>query len=65
MIYSLLESAKASNHNPLHYMTAVLAQIPNAQSLEDIEALLPWQLSVEQAATLYHSQPSPVQKNPP
>ncbi len=65
MIYSILESAKASNHNPLHYMTAVLAEIPNAKSLEDIEALLPWQLSVEQAANLYHSQPSPAQKIPP
>jgi len=43
----------------------VLAGIPNAKSLEDIEALLPWQLSPEQAASLYHSQPSPAQKNPP
>jgi len=65
MIYSILESAKASDHNPLHYMTAVLAEIPNAKSLEDIEALLPWHLSVEQAANLYHSQPSPAQKIPP
>lgn len=65
LIYSILESAKANNHNPLHYMTAVLAGIPNAKSLEDIEALLPWQLSPEQAAKLYHSQPNPAQKNPP
>ena len=42
LIYSILESAKASNHSPLHYITVVLADIPNAKSLEDIEALLPW-----------------------
>jgi hypothetical protein len=64
LIYSILESAKANNHNPLHYMTAVLATMPNATSIEDIEALLPWQLSPEQAAKLYHSQPSPAQQNP-
>ncbi len=65
LIYSILESAKANKHNPLHYMTAVLAEMPNAKSIEDIEALLPWQLSPEQAAKLYHSQPSPAQKIPP
>ena len=42
LIYRTLESAKANHHNPLHYMTEVLAGIPNAKSLEDIEALLPW-----------------------
>jgi transposase len=61
LIFSILESAKANQHNPLHYMTAVLAGIPNATSLEDIEALLPWNLTPQQAAVLYHDQPSPVQ----
>ena len=64
LIFSVLESARANNHNPLHYMTVVLAAMPNATSIEGIEALLPWQLSPQQAAKLYHSQPSPAQKIP-
>ena len=63
LIYSILESAKANSHNPLHYMTAVMAGIPNAQSVEDIEALLPWNLSADQAKKLYHDQPAPDRKN--
>jgi len=43
-------------------MTAVLANIPNAKTLEDIEALLPWNLSVDQAEKLYHAQPAPVRE---
>ncbi len=62
LIYSILESAKANNHNPLHYMTVVLAGIPNAKSIEDIEALLPWNLSVDQAKNLYYAQPAPDRK---
>jgi transposase len=61
LIYSILESAKANKHNPLHYMTSILAAMPNAKSIEDIEALLPWNLSVEQAEQLYLAQPAPGQ----
>lgn len=61
LIYSILESAKANEHNPLHYMTSILAAMPNAGSIEDIEALLPWNLSVEQAEQLYLAQPAPGQ----
>ena len=61
LIYSILESSKANKHNPLHYMTAILAQMPNTKTIEDIEALLPWNLSVEQAEQLYQAQPVPGQ----
>jgi transposase len=61
LIYSIPESAKANKHNPLHYMTSILAAMPNAQTIEDIEALLPWNLSVERAEQLYLAQPAPSQ----
>jgi len=61
LIYSILESAKANKHNPLHYMTSLLAQIPNAKSAEDFDALLPWNLSIEQAEQIYLAQPAPGQ----
>lgn len=40
MLYSVLESAKANHHNPLHYIIVVLDELPRAQSLADIETLL-------------------------
>ena len=61
LIYSILESAKANKHNPLHYITSILAAMPNTESIEDIEALLPWNLSPEQAEQLYLAQPAPSQ----
>lgn len=59
LLYSLIESAKASGHNPLYYMTAILAAVPNVHSVEQMEALLPWQLTPEQAESLYNEQPWP------
>ncbi len=44
-IYSLIETAKANGLEPYTYLCRVLRDLPQAQSLADIEALLPWQLS--------------------
>ena len=40
-IYSLIETAKANNVNIYNYLQYVFAVLPNAQSVEEIEALLP------------------------
>ena len=40
--YSLLETAKANDLEPSAYINYVLAQIGEADSLEKLEALLPW-----------------------
>lgn len=40
--YSLLETAKANDLEPSAYINHVLAQIGEADSLEKLEALLPW-----------------------
>lgn len=40
-LYSLIETAKAQNINPEKYLTHIYRQIPNAQSVEDFERLLP------------------------
>jgi len=42
-IYSLIETAKACDVNLYDYFKAVLTQLPNASSLEDVEKLLPWE----------------------
>ena len=47
-LYSLVETAKANGHEPHSYIHHVLTQLPAATSLEDIEALLPFNLQPEE-----------------
>jgi transposase len=46
-LYSLVESAKANALEPYAYLRHVLTELPKAQSLETIEALLPWHVERE------------------
>ena len=41
-LYSLIETAKANNQEPYTYLKTVFTELPKANSLEDIEALLPF-----------------------
>lgn len=41
-IYSLVETAKANGQEPYTWLRHVLERIPQAKSVEDFEALLPW-----------------------
>ena len=41
-LYSLVETAKANGVEPLAYLTHLYAELPHARTLEDFEALLPW-----------------------
>ena len=41
-LYSLVETAKANGLEPLAYLTHIYTMLPEAQRLEDFEALLPW-----------------------
>lgn len=43
-LYSLIETAKANGLEPFAYLKRVFTELPRAQGLEDIEALLPWQM---------------------
>ena len=40
-LYSLIETAKANGLNPYEYLKLVFKELPNADSVEKIEALLP------------------------
>ena len=42
IIYSIIETAKANNKEPYHYLKSIIDQLPAAQSLEDFEKLLPF-----------------------
>ena len=59
MIYSLLETAKINGQHPQRYLSVLLTQIPNAQTAEDIEALLPWNITPEEVSRRYATYPTP------
>ncbi|MFQ3278255.1 MAG: transposase, partial [Colwellia sp.] len=44
-LYSLVESAKANNLEPSAYLKTVFTLLPQAKILEDVEALLPWNIN--------------------
>jgi len=43
-MYSLIETAKANGHDPLHYLHLVFEKLPYAKSRQDLKALLPQHL---------------------
>lgn len=43
-LYSLIETAKLSGHEPYHYLRHVFTELPKATTLEQVDALLPWNL---------------------
>jgi hypothetical protein len=44
-LYSLIETAKANGLEPYAYLCQVFTQLPATKSLEEIEALLPWNVA--------------------
>lgn len=59
MIYSLLETAKINGHHPQRYLGVLLSELPNAQVVEDIEALLPWNITPDAINRRYATYPAP------
>ena len=46
MLYSLIETAKANELEPYAYLKMIFTKLPQAETLEDIEALLPWKVDL-------------------
>lgn len=44
LIYSLLQTAKANGHELYLWLRRIMRDLPAARTVEDIEALLPWNL---------------------
>ena len=44
-LYSLVETAKANGLEPYAYLRRVFTDLPRAKTFEDIEALLPWNIT--------------------
>jgi transposase len=47
-LYSLIETAKLNGLEPYRYLHHVFKELPRAQTLDDIEQLLPWAVDSEQ-----------------
>lgn len=50
LLYSLIETAKANKLEPYTYLRHIFDRLPAATSLEDYEALLPWNINDQQLA---------------
>jgi len=59
MIYSILETATVNGQHPQRYLSVLLSEIPNAKVAEDIEALLPWNITFEEVNRRYATYPAP------
>ncbi len=46
VIYSLVETAKANKIEPHAYLSKVISALPNMDTLEEIETLLPWNVKI-------------------
>jgi transposase len=47
VIYSLVETAKANDVEPYLWLRCIMHRLPAAKTVEDMEALLPWNLHAE------------------
>ncbi len=53
LLYSLIETAKANELEPCAYLRYIFDRLPTASSLEDYEALLPWNIALGQVKQVF------------
>lgn len=53
--YSLIETCKLHGHEPYAYLKYLFKELPKAQSVEQYEALLPWNLDVDSVKEMARS----------
>jgi len=58
-IFSLIETARANGHHPQRYLSVLLTELPNVTDVDQVEALLPWNLTPAMVAQRYAAYPAP------
>jgi len=48
-------TVKANGLDPYYYLAYVFKELPKAETLEDIEALLPWNLNIESLKAVFNN----------
>lgn len=46
-LYGLIETAKANNIEPYNYLRHAFKELPSAQTVDQIEQLLPWNIELQ------------------
>ncbi|MGH1541725.1 MAG: transposase domain-containing protein [Arenicella sp.] len=50
--FSLIRTTKANKLDPFRYYEAILKAIPHCKTVEDYEALLPWNIQLNKVNTM-------------
>jgi len=58
-VFSMIETAIVHGHHPQRYLAVLLSALPNVSSVDEIEALLPWNLSPLEVTRRYREYPAP------
>jgi len=58
-VFSIIETARANNHNPQKYLSVLLAELPNVKTVDEVDALLPWAITPETITERYAAFPTP------
>jgi hypothetical protein len=58
-IFSLIETARANGHHPQRYLSVLLTELPNVTDADQVEALLPWNLTPAMVAERCAAYPAP------
>lgn len=53
ILYSIIETARASGHHPQRYLGVLLTELSNITDVDGIESLLPWNLTPDEVARRY------------
>ncbi|WP_157735889.1 transposase domain-containing protein [Granulosicoccus antarcticus] len=54
-----MKTAKISGQHPQRYLGVLLSELPNVQRVEDVEALLPWNITPDEINRRYATYPVP------
>lgn len=55
--FSIIQTAKLHGHQVHHYLAVVLSELPAAQTPEEFESFLPWNITPEEVARRYRNLP--------
>ena len=58
-VFSMIETVRANDHNPHKDLSVLLTELPNVKTADDINALLPWEITPDQIAQRYAAYPVP------
>ena len=59
IVFSMIATAKANGHHPHRYLSVILTELPNMTTVEEMESLLPWNITPEEVKRRFDTYPKP------